>query len=56
MPRTDVMKQKGLTLVDAINEGLEQEMSRDSRIVLLGEDVGHNGGVFRVTEGLKGLW
>ena len=56
MPRTDVMKQKGLTLVDAINEGLEQEMSRDSRIVLLGEDVGHNGGVFRVTEGLQKIF
>jgi pyruvate dehydrogenase E1 component beta subunit len=56
MPRTDVMKQKGLTLVDAINEGLEQEMSRDSRVVLLGEDVGHNGGVFRVTEGLQKIF
>lgn len=56
MPRTDVMKQKGLTLVDAINEGLEQEMHRDSRIVLLGEDVGHNGGVFRVTEGLQKIF
>ncbi len=56
MPRTDVMKQKGLTLVDAINEGLEQEMSRDSRIVILGEDVGHNGGVFRVTEGLQKIF
>lgn len=56
MPRTDVMKQKGLTLVDAINEALEQEMTRDSRVVLLGEDVGANGGVFRVTEGLQKIF
>ena len=56
MPRTEVMKQKGLTLVDAINEALEQEMHRDQRVVLLGEDVGANGGVFRVTEGLQKIF
>ncbi|MBS0191303.1 MAG: alpha-ketoacid dehydrogenase subunit beta [Planctomycetes bacterium] len=50
------MKQKGLTLVDAINEALEQEMHRDQRVVLLGEDVGANGGVFRVTEGLQKIF
>lgn len=53
MPRTDMMKEKGLTLVDAINEALYQEMERDERIVCLGEDVGLNGGVFRVTDGLQ---
>jgi len=47
------MKEKGLTLVDAINEALAQEMARDDRVVVLGEDVGLNGGVFRVTEGLQ---
>src|SRR3954471_21743694 len=47
------MKEKGLTLVDAINEALYQEMERDERVVVLGEDVGLNGGVFRVTEGLQ---
>jgi len=41
-----------LTLVQAINLALVQEMERDDRIIILGEDVGHNGGVFRVTEGL----
>ncbi|MCL4222436.1 MAG: alpha-ketoacid dehydrogenase subunit beta [Phycisphaerales bacterium] len=41
-----------LTLVQAINLALAQEMERDDRVVLLGEDVGVNGGVFRVTEGL----
>lgn len=53
MPRTPMMIEKGLTLVDAINEALYQELERDSRVVLLGEDVGLNGGVFRVTEGLQ---
>ena len=41
-----------LTLVQAINLALIQEMERDDRIILLGEDIGRNGGVFRVTEGL----
>jgi len=41
-----------LTLVQAINLGLVQEMERDERVIILGEDVGPNGGVFRVTEGL----
>jgi pyruvate dehydrogenase E1 component beta subunit len=53
MPRTEQMSQQGLTLVDAINEALYQEMERDERVVILGEDVGLNGGVFRVTEGLQ---
>ena len=41
-----------LNLVQAINLALAQEMERDSRVMILGEDVGLNGGVFRVTEGL----
>lgn len=40
------------TLVQAINQALREEMKRDDRVVVLGEDVGVNGGVFRVTEGL----
>jgi pyruvate dehydrogenase E1 component beta subunit len=51
-----MMKEKGLTLVDAINEALAQEMEQDDRIVILGEDVGLNGGVFRVTDGLQKLF
>ena len=42
-----------LNLVQAINSTLAQEMERDPRVVILGEDVGANGGVFRVTEGLQ---
>ena len=42
-----------LTLVQAINQALDQAMADDDRVVLLGEDIGKNGGVFRVTEGLQ---
>jgi pyruvate dehydrogenase E1 component beta subunit len=42
-----------LDLVAAINLALAQEMQRDPRIMILGEDVGRNGGVFRVTDGLE---
>lgn len=42
-----------LTLVQSINQSLAQAMAGDDTIVVLGEDVGVNGGVFRVTEGLK---
>jgi pyruvate dehydrogenase E1 component beta subunit len=40
------------TMVQAINDALRSEMVRDDRIVVLGEDVGKIGGVFRVTQGL----
>ena len=42
-----------LTMVQAINQALSQEMARDDRVLLLGEDVGRDGGVFRVSEGLQ---
>lgn len=41
-----------MTMVQAINQALAQEMARDDRYLLFGEDVGRDGGVFRVTEGL----
>jgi len=41
-----------MTMVQAINLALGQEMERDKGIVVLGEDVGVDGGVFRVTDGL----
>lgn len=40
-------------MVEALNEALRLEMKRDKNIVLIGEDVGEDGGVFRVTEGLN---
>ncbi len=42
-----------LNMVEAINLGLREEMERDGKIVILGEDVGKEGGVFRVTDGLQ---
>ena len=41
-----------MNMVQAINDALRLEMRRDSRVVVLGEDVGKVGGVFRVTQGL----
>ncbi|MBY0370865.1 alpha-ketoacid dehydrogenase subunit beta [bacterium] len=41
-----------LTIVQAVRDALYTEMKLDERVVLMGEDVGHNGGVFRATEGL----
>lgn len=41
-----------LTMVQALNLALEQEMSKDQDVVVMGEDVGRDGGVFRVTEKL----
>ena len=42
----------GLTMVEALNKALDQAMSADDRVVVLGEDVARTGGVFRVTAGL----
>jgi pyruvate dehydrogenase E1 component beta subunit len=42
-----------LNMVEAINLVLLEEMERDSRVVIFGEDVGKEGGVFRVTDGLQ---
>jgi pyruvate dehydrogenase E1 component beta subunit len=42
-----------LNMVEAINLALREEMERDSRVVIFGEDVGKEGGVFRVTDGLQ---
>lgn len=41
------------TIVEAINQTLAREMERDGRVVVFGQDVGHNGGVFRATDGLQ---
>lgn len=42
-----------LTLAKALNAGLARAMADDDRVVLLGQDIGTLGGVFRVTEGLQ---
>lgn len=43
---------KGITYVEAINEGLREEMLRDEDVFCLGEDIGIYGGAFGVTKGL----
>lgn len=42
-----------MTMVDAINAALAYEMQKDKDVIILGEDVGINGGVFRATAGLQ---
>lgn len=41
-----------MTMVKSLNLGLRQEMESDDSVLLLGEDVGEDGGIFRVSEGL----
>ena len=41
-----------LNLVQAVNEALDLALAGDKRVLLLGEDIGRNGGVFRATDGL----
>jgi pyruvate dehydrogenase E1 component beta subunit len=42
-----------LNMAQAINQGLDQALAEDPRVIVLGEDVGRTGGVFRVTDGLQ---
>ena len=42
-----------LTLVEAVNDALHTELERDANVMVLGEDVGRAGGVFRATAGLR---
>ena len=42
-----------MTMVQAIRSAMEHELARDPLVLVLGEDVGRNGGVFRATDGLQ---
>ncbi|GAA1245109.1 alpha-ketoacid dehydrogenase subunit beta [Oryzihumus leptocrescens] len=42
-----------LTIAKGINNGLRRSMERDDKVILMGEDIGKLGGVFRVTDGLQ---
>lgn len=42
-----------LTLIQTVTHTLDHEMGRDDRVIVFGEDVGKNGGVFRATDGLQ---
>jgi 2-oxoisovalerate dehydrogenase E1 component beta subunit len=52
-PRTEALEERGVTLVEAVCEALLEEMARDPRVVVLGQDVGQKGGVFKATQGLQ---
>jgi len=41
-----------ITYLESIREAIDEEMARDSAVILLGEDIGAYGGAFRVTDGL----
>ena len=45
-----------MNIVEAVNAAMRLEMERDERVMVLGEDVGKSGGVFRATEGLQELF
>ena len=42
-----------LTIVEAVRLALDKEMEKNHDMILIGEDIGDDGGVFRVTDGLK---
>ncbi len=41
-----------LNLIEAMNRAFDEEMARDDKVMILGEDVGKDGGIFRLTDGL----
>ncbi|PJF41984.1 MAG: alpha-ketoacid dehydrogenase subunit beta [Phototrophicales bacterium] len=43
---------RNITLIDAVREAMDEELARDPRVFITGEDVGRRGGVFRATMGL----
>ena len=42
-----------MTMAKALNEGLRRAMEKDPKVLLMGEDIGKLGGVFRITDGLQ---
>lgn len=47
------MKTREITMAAALNEALHEEMARDESVFMIGEDIGRNGGLFKVSEGLQ---
>src|SRR5713101_1840845 len=45
-----------MTFIQAIQSAMRDEMARDESVILMGEDVGKKGGVFKATEGLQELY
>jgi len=53
MSEKPAMSEKKVSLLEAVNLALHRAMAEDDNVVLLGEDIGVNGGVFRATAGLR---
>lgn len=53
MESTTAVKKKTMTLVQAITDGMRTMLAEDENVLVLGEDVGKNGGVFRATDHLQ---
>ncbi|MCM3732918.1 alpha-ketoacid dehydrogenase subunit beta [Fictibacillus nanhaiensis] len=51
---TTAVDTKKLTMVQAVTDGMRVMMKEQENVIVLGEDVGQNGGVFRATDGLVG--
>ena len=41
-----------ITLIEGLRQAMDEELGRDERVFIVGEDVGARGGVFRATQGL----
>ena len=52
-PAADAARARPVTLIEAVTQALAWELAHDDSVVVLGEDVGVNGGVFRATAGLQ---
>src|SRR5436853_462 len=52
-PTATERAQQEVTYLEAISQALDEEMSRDERVFLMGEDIGPYGGAFRITEGFQ---
>ncbi|HTI21286.1 MAG TPA: alpha-ketoacid dehydrogenase subunit beta, partial [Kutzneria sp.] len=50
---TPSAKPQTITMIKGLNQALRTEMERDPKVIVMGEDVGKLGGVFRVTDGLQ---
>src|SRR5205085_11923498 len=53
LPAAHSGTERSLTMIEAINDALDVMLGRDPDVVLLGEDIGYFGGVFRCTAGLQ---
>ena len=53
MTQVAVERNRGITMADAIGQALNDAMAEDPRVLVMGEDVGRLGGVFRITRGLQ---